>query len=316
MKDNKISLKQSLKKWGETLFIFGKTYCYFTLKLFYTIYQKRDNLGWAVVKYFSDGFNWLDIGSLLSLFFLIILRLLTLIAPQLPGLEYQWYVATFTFLLNSLSIVKLLNIYPVFGTYIRTIILIFKKDVSKFILLFVLTLFLFVITFTLSLRVPLPVYNNETNGTTLFINYFNSSKDLDDITPNFGYLLIFGIRILLDEEVFNFSYFTTLNFLAVITYMVFVFILIVLYLNILIAQLTDTYGAVKINAEKLVASYRMNFVYQIQKKSVLFFVKKEKSEDDDDDNNDANDTEENDNFIVKEHEFKKYFLVGEYNLFD
>ena len=73
-KNIKISLMKSLRKWGESLFLFVKTYCYFTLKLFYTIYQKRDNLGWAVVKYFSDAFNWLDIGSLLSLFFLIILR--------------------------------------------------------------------------------------------------------------------------------------------------------------------------------------------------------------------------------------------------
>ena len=106
--------------------------------------------------------------------------------------------------------------------------------------------------------------------------------------------------------VFDFSYCTVLNFLAVITYMVFVFIIIVLYLNILIAQLTDTYGAVKINAEKLVASYRMNFVYQIQKKSILSLVK---------DKSDDENTEENDKLIVKEHEFKKYFLVGEYNLF-
>ena len=282
----------------QKLLKFIKVFCIFFPKFYYTLFKRRNYIGWALVNYFSDVFNWLDTGGILFVFVVIFFRFLTLVAPRLPYLEYQWYVAPFAFLLSSFSIIKLLNIYSVFGTYIRIIILVCKRDVSKFMLLFVITLYLFVMTFLLSLRVPLPVVFNGTNQTRFFINYFNTSQELSGIIDNFGFLLLFGTRILLGEEVLGFNYVTTLNVLAVITYMVFVFIVIVVYLNIFIAQLTDTYSSVKKNAEKIVARYRMDFVYQIQKKSLLSFV--------------ANRVSGGKDIIVEKKDLKKYFLVGKF----
>ena len=296
------SVIQKLKGVFKTCLQIIKVFCIFFPKFYYTLFKKRNYIGWALVNYFSDIFNWLDTGGILFVFVVIFLRFITLVAPRLPYLEYQWYVAPFAFLLSSFSIIKLLNIYSVFGTYIRIIILVCKRDVSKFMLLFVITLYLFVMTFLLSLRVPLPVIFNGTNQTKFFINYFNSSQELSGIIDNFGYLLIFGTRILLGEEVLGFNYVTTLNVLAVITYMVFVFIVIVVYLNIFIAQLTDTYGSVKKNAEKIVARYRMDFVHQIQKKSLLSFVAKREPGGND--------------IIVEKKDFKKYFLVGKFYIFN
>ena len=300
--DEDNSFKQKLRGIFRICLQIIKVFCIFFPKFYYILFKKRNYIFWALVNYFSDIFNWLDTGGILFVFIVILLRFITLVAPRLPYLEYQWYVTPFAFLLSSFSIIKLLNIYSVFGTYIRIIILVCKRDVSKFLLLFVMTLFIFVMTFLLSLRVPLPVVFNGTNQTTFFINYFNTSQELSGIIDNFGFLLLFGTRILLGEEVLGLNYVTTLNVLAVITYMVFVFIVIVVYLNIFIAQLTDTYGSVKKNAEKIVARYRMDFVHQIQKKSLLSFVAKREPDKKD--------------IVVEKDYLKKYFLVGKFYLFN
>ncbi|WP_411023059.1 hypothetical protein, partial [Salmonella sp. s51228] len=90
----------------------------------------------------------------------------------------------------------------------------------------------------------------------------------------FHYLLLYGIRVLLEGNALEFNYYyQSLNVLSVIIYFIFLFLVIVVYLNIFIAQLSDTYAAQKENALKIVAQYRLEFIVQVETTSIfsLFF---------------------------------------------
>ena len=222
--------------------------------------------------YFQDWYNWLDIIGLGLLFILIVFRVIILIDPELPYLEFQWIFATFAFAINAFRLTKLLSVFKLFGTYMRIIILILLKDVPKFLLLVFLTFFFFSTTLYLSFRVPVYIGVNETNNGSII--YYTTLFDLEDLQDEglgtYFYVLVYPIRVLLEGNALEFNYvFNSFNFLAAVVYIVFLFLIIVVYLNVFIAQLSDTYAEVKANAKKTVAKFRLEFIIQIQTTSML-----------------------------------------------
>ena len=227
--------------------------------------------------YFKDWYNWLDVTGLMLLFILIIFRIIIIIDPTVPYLEFQWVFATFAFAINAFRLTKLLSVFKLFGTYMRIIILILLKDVPKFLLLIFLTFFFFSTTLYLSFRVPIIigeviVDNNGTNETQpqYYVTLFDLAAIQEEGLDKYYYVLIYPIRVLLEGNALEFNYvFDSLNVIAAAVYVVFLFLIIVVYLNVFIAQLSDTYADVKANAKKTVAKFRLEFIVQTQTTSLL-----------------------------------------------
>ena len=256
----------------------------------------------VLLDYFKDWYNWLDVMGIGLLFILIIFRIIIIINPNIPYLEFQWLFATFAFAINAFRLTKLLSVFKLFGTYMRIIILILLKDVPKFLLLLFLTFFFFSTTLYLSFRVPVIVgETNGTNGTE--IQYYVTLFDLESLQEEgltkYYYVLIYPIRVLLEGNALEFNYvFDSLNVVAAVVYVVFLFLIIVVYLNVFIAQLSDTYAEVKANAKKTVAKFRLEFIIQIQTTSLLalFFDFRKKFYDE--------------SYIMEDEEWVDYFNAG------
>ena len=206
--------------------------------------------------YFSDKSNYLDVLGLLTLFILIILRV--------TAQPTQWVFATVTFLINGLRLFKLVALLPRIGPYTNTIYKILTKDVPLFFSLFLITLLIFTGGFFISLRTPYTQVG-FTNATLM-----QDTERVSGVDNEVSWVFLSGLRVLLEGNVYDPGYlYRQLNWLAGAIYLGFLFLTIVVYLNVFIAQLSDTYGSVRQNAEKTYAWQRLNFIVQVQRTSLL-----------------------------------------------
>ena len=206
--------------------------------------------------YFSDKSNYLDVLGLLTLFILIVLRVTTQ--------QTQWIFATLTFLINGLRVFKLVALLPRIGPYTNIIYKILINDVPLFSTLFFLTLLIFTGGYFVSLRTP---YNNDG-----FVNasLMQNTQRTQGIDNEVQWVFLSGLRVLLEGNVYEGQYlFRQLNWLAASLYLGFLFLTVVVYLNVFIAQLSDTYGTVRKNAERTYAWQRLNFIVQVQRTSLM-----------------------------------------------
>ena len=207
--------------------------------------------------YFRDKSNYFDVLGLLTLTVLIILRV-----TRQPT---QWVFATLAFFFNSLRVFKLVALIPVLGPYASIIYKILIHDLPRFVMMLLITLCIFAGTFFLSLRVP---YTPEGFTNASLLQLSTREPGVDD---RVWWVFLSGIRIVLDGDVYqdsNFLY-SHLNWLAVTVYIAFFFLTVVVYLNVFIAQLSDTYADVKLNAKRSFSWHRLNYIIQIQKSSML-----------------------------------------------
>ena len=210
----------------------------------------------VITDYFTDKFNILDLLGLLTLVILIVLR-----ATAQP---VQWVFATITFFINTLRIFKFIVLIPHLGPYATTIYKILVKDVPLFSSLFLLTLLMFTGSYFISLRTP---YTLEGFRNASFTQDTQRTLGVDN---NVYWVFLSGLRVLLEGNVYQDQYlYNQLNWLAAVIYEGFLFMIVVVLLNVFIAQLSDTYGRVKLNAEKTYAWQRLNFIVQVQRTSLL-----------------------------------------------
>ena len=228
--------KQKERKWS------GKLYNIFWIRI--------------IVVYLSDLSNWFDMFALLTLLLLIILR----IARQ----TVQWVFATLTFFLNAARLFKYIVLIPRLGPYSTIIFKILIHDVPLFSTLFLITLFIFTGGYFISLRTP---YTLE--------EFSNSSLAQDTertlgVDNEIQWVFLSGLRVLLEGNVYEDVYvYDHLNWLAVCIYLAFLFLTVVVFLNVFIAQLSDRYARVKERANQIYALQKLKFVVQIEKTSVL-----------------------------------------------
>ena len=206
--------------------------------------------------YFSDQSNYLDVLGLLTLFILIILRVTTQ--------PIQWVFATLTFLINGLRVFKLVALLPRLGPYTNVIYKILINDVPLFSTLFALTLLIFTGGFYVSLKTPY-------TGPGIVNASLNQDTDrINGVDNEVQWVFLSGLRVLLEGNVYEGQYlYRQLNWLAASLYLGFLFLTIVVYLNVFIAQLSDTYGTVRKNAERTYAWQRLNFIVQVQRTSLM-----------------------------------------------
>ena len=206
--------------------------------------------------YFSDAFNYLDLVGLGTLLILILLRL-----SSSPG---QWIFAAITFHINGLRLCKFVILIRDLGPYTGVIFQILKKDVPLFSSLFFISLCIFTGSFFIALRTP---YSTAgfTNASLMADN-----DRISGVDNEIQWVFLSGFRILLEGNVYEGQYlYRQLNWLAATFYFIFLFLVIIVYSNLFIAQLSDTYGERKRNAKKIFALQRLNFILQIQRTSLL-----------------------------------------------
>ena len=225
----------------------------------------------AMYEYYKGQFNLIE--AIASKFFglLVILRIF--------GCPAQWTVAGITFIFFSLSLLKYTRICPKLGSYVNNILKVFTTEVPSFLLIVLIILFAFFggihlaarqqsvytqLAQNLTVDGPYPVCNNS--QTALF--WFNPSLTaIYDLRRP----LLTGLILLLDgglgtheEDILQDNFFFTLIYLA------FAFILIVLMLNILIAQFIYTYRKVVSTNSN---DYKFEQLLDLELKNVFLFWK-------------------------------------------
>jgi len=169
--------------------------------------------------YLKNKYNVLDwLGMLL---------LLAVIPLRAKGHDAQWYVSSLAYLINFLRIFKFSCVYKTGNLYMNTLCRIIADDIPKFLCVFGFIFLSFCGALFLSLRVA----------------------DNQKLLGGFEQVLLSGVRVLAEgQPVFeDYNEYNPLSILLHLAYMVAV---TVIMLNILIAQLSETYSQAKKSAEQ------------------------------------------------------------------
>ena len=213
----------------------------------------------TIGEYFSDLTNYFDIVGLFSLLILIILRF-----TSQPA---QWEFATITNVINSLRLFQVIALVPFIGPYVNTFFQILKCEVPQFVGGFLLYLFMFATSYFIALRTPYTAegFRNQ--------SLMQDTDRVPGIDNEFYWTFVSGVRILLEGNLYDDVYvYQHLNWSAALLYMSFLFLTVVIFLNVFIAQLSDSYSVVRENANRAYAWHRLTFVVQIQKQSLFGFL--------------------------------------------
>ncbi|KAK7500906.1 hypothetical protein BaRGS_00007786 [Batillaria attramentaria] len=172
--------------------------------------------------YFTDQFNWIDLLSSSFLLAVVVLRW--------THRKEQWPVYSVGFLLWTLRIFKYAAVFRQTGAYAQILWRIVAHDFPQFIVVFSVVLVAFSGAFVLSLR-------------------GEDSLDLYHDTSTFWNTIFTGIRILIEgQPVVNYT--PEYQAMSCILMVGFLFTCCVVLLNILIAQLSDTYQNVQRDAQR------------------------------------------------------------------
>ncbi|XP_076459745.1 transient receptor potential cation channel subfamily V member 6-like isoform X2 [Babylonia areolata] len=174
--------------------------------------------------YFTDQFNWIDLSSSSLLLSVVVLR-------WAHGTQ-QWPVFSVGFLLWTLRIFKYAAVFRQTGAYSQILWRIVAHDFPQFLVVFAVILLAFSGSFLLALR-------------------GEDSLHVHQETSTFWYILFTGVRILIEgEPVVEYTGPEGYKTLSCMLMVAFLFTCIVVLLNILIAQLSDTYQNVQRDAQR------------------------------------------------------------------
>ena len=234
--------------------------------LFHKLDTKMKYFFSAFPEYFNGDYNVIDWSGLISFFVLIFLRA--------TSYYLQWTFAGLTFIFFSLSLFKYTRISPALGAYVSGVFRIFAIDIPRFFVIVFIILIAYIGGIHLAARQQ-SSYNQTVcsvapyqvcNDTQTEFFWFN--RELTCLY-NLRRPLLSGLIFMLDggpgnhvEDILQDNFFFTLVYLA------FAFTIIVVMLNILIAQLSQTYGEIiKENSYH----YKIALVVTIELKSNLAF---------------------------------------------
>ncbi|KAJ7321440.1 hypothetical protein OS493_035014 [Desmophyllum pertusum] len=161
--------------------------------------------------YFKDPFNYFDWLGLVLTFLVIPLRF--------AEVRYQWSVAGLGYLFNFLRLFKFSCVTRTTGLYTKTLARIIYRDMTRFSVVFVIVFLGFCGAMFMALK--------ATGSQELFSNY--------------AWLMLAAVRALVEQQPAeeDYSKFSWLSILILLAYMAMV---IVILLNILIAQMSYTYS--------------------------------------------------------------------------
>lgn len=198
-------------------------------------------------EYLQDAFNWIDMSSCILILSLLPLRFI--------HRDEQWFVFSAAYLLWTLRIFKYAAVFRQTGAYAQTLWRILIHDIVQFTILFTCILLAFSGCLLLSLR---------GEGS---LQQFNE-------TSSFWSILFVGLRILIEAE--RIIEYTALQTTSLIIMVAFLFTICVLLLNILIAQVSDTYQKVQQDAQRGLEVNRAWILTKIELNSLFVGEKQRK----------------------------------------
>ncbi|XP_071113463.1 transient receptor potential cation channel subfamily V member 1-like [Haliotis cracherodii] len=171
--------------------------------------------------YWKDKFNWIDLSSSCLLLLVPLLRF--------THRQEQWHVFSVGYLLWTLRLFKYAAVFRQTGAYAQILWRIIAHDFFQFTIVFAVILLAFSGSFVMALR-------------------GENSLQVHNETSTFWDILFTGVRILIEgERVIEYTEYSTLSCIIMV---IFLFTCIVVLLNILIAQLSDTYQNVQRDAQR------------------------------------------------------------------
>ncbi|XP_052817641.1 uncharacterized protein LOC128243754 [Mya arenaria] len=210
----------------------------------FTLFTEVNQLRRHRIEYFHDMFNWFDSSASFLILIAVPLRFTDNIA--------QWHVLAFGYLLWTLRIFKFAAVFRQSGAYAQILFRILAYDFMQFGLVFLVILLAFSVSFYLALR-------------------GDSGLNVHDETSTFWGILFVGVRSLTEAApVVEYTGDNGYGTVSVILMLCFLFTCIVILLNILIAQLTDTYQKVQQDAQRGLEANRAWIVSRVELNSFVF----------------------------------------------
>ncbi|XP_015761593.1 PREDICTED: uncharacterized protein LOC107340729 [Acropora digitifera] len=186
--------------------------------LMFYFFEEVNQAGREWQTYFKDPYNYFDWLGLILTFLVIPLRFV--------GVDSQWSVAALGYLFNFLRLFKFSCVTRTTGLYTKTLAKIVYRDISRFCVVFVVIFLGFCGSMYMALKA------------TASQKHFS----------NFSWLMLAAVRALFEQQPVeeDYSKFRWLAILILLSYMAMV---IVIMLNILIAQMSYTYSEAKRTAK-------------------------------------------------------------------
>ena len=242
------------KKLVEIIPFFNRVFCYVPQGILYYIYNSPSELLGIVsfYLYFAIRFFHPDIS---------------------------WLFGSLSFIGFTISSLKYTRFIPSLGAYIATVNAVFRKDIPRFLVLYVIVLIAYMGGIHLAARFE-PLGNQvrmrlDPNGTQNQNVCESDSSQLfffdKDLTNNYTLLFPFvdGLLLLMgggpaakEDQIFG------INLYFSVIYFIFSFTIIVVFSSMLIAQLARTYGALSAQGTFY---YEMKLVIAMERESTLAF---------------------------------------------
>ena len=170
-----------------------------------------------------DTYNYFSILFVICLFLVLPLRII--VSPA------QWIFAASAVVFGFLRTLKVIRLLPGLGTYVHTITLIMFYDVPKFLVVCFMVIIVFSECFYLSLRAP---YGNSVDSL--------STEQLGEegLFDTYYWTILLFLRMLLQgENILEHNYLSNhLNWLSALIYLSSLMLIILILLNIFIAQVS------------------------------------------------------------------------------
>ncbi|KAL4233239.1 hypothetical protein ACF0H5_007923 [Mactra antiquata] len=204
------------------------------------------------LEYFHDKFNYLDFSSTILL--------LTVPALRFTHNNAQWHVFAFGYLFWTIRILKYAAVFRQTGAYAQILGRALQHDFLQFGAVFLVILLAFSVSFFLSLKGDGDL-DKHTETSTIWGILFVGIRSLTEAAPVVDYTGSDGYAPV-----------------SVIFMVSFLFTCIVILLNILIAQLTDTYQKVQQDAQRGLEVNRAWIVARVELNSILVCFKELRKE--------------------------------------
>jgi hypothetical protein len=198
---------------------------------------------------FFSFVNWL------AIFFTLLI-----IPLRATSTKEQWIIASIAYFFHGLRAFEFAALFRLTGVYVQTLRYIFKEDVLKFVTIFIVVLLLFMGCLGLALRDDLDTAYQSSSSQNVTLP--------EDFTSAFYDLYYIGLRTMIQaSSVWNYVVF---RWLGVIVYLSFLFVVVTVLLNVLIAQMTDTYARVQASALTTYLYLRALFIVKVERKYHLW----------------------------------------------
>ncbi|CAH3129417.1 unnamed protein product [Pocillopora meandrina] len=201
--------------------------------LMFYFFEEINQAGREWKTYFKDPYNYFDWLGLILTFLVIPFRF--------AEVRSQWSVAALGYLFNFLRLFKFSCVTRTTGLYTKTLAKIIYRDMTRFSVVFLIVFIGFCGAMFMALK--------ATGSQELFTNY--------------AWLMLAAVRALVEQQPAEEDY-SKFSWLAILILLAYMAMVIVILLNVLIAQLSYTYSEAKTNAKLQYAIDRMRIVTRLE----------------------------------------------------